>query len=263
MPMTRREFVTGGVAAFTMGFAAPAFLSDIALAQGGTARNLVVLYLSGGNDSLSTVIPYTDPQYYARRPTIAIPAANVLQIGTDRAGTPLGLNPRLTGLRAIFNAGRLAIIQRTGYANSSRSHFQGTDIWSTGDPASSQGAGWLGRYLDLLPAPVDPLTAWSTVRETPHTLLARTVGVASIPSVSAYAFASPNGGADAVAAKDSARPHRLAPAGRQCRISRSSTPPRRRRSRPWIASRRSTPTCRPSRIRTTASRRRCARSPGR
>ena len=204
MPMTRRRFVKGGVAAFTMGFAAPAFLSDIALAQGRNRRNLVVLYLSGGNDSLSTVIPYTDPQDYARRPTIAIPAANVLQIGTDRGGTPLGLNPRLTGLRSIFNAGRLAIIQRTGYANSSRSHFQGTDIWSTADPASSQGAGWLGRYLDLLPAPVDPLTAWSTVRETPHTLLARTAGVASIPSVPAYAFASPNGGSDAVAAQNSA-----------------------------------------------------------
>jgi uncharacterized protein (DUF1501 family) len=204
MPITRREFVRGGVAAFTMGFAAPAFLADIAQAQGRSRRNLVVLYLSGGNDSLSTVIPYNDPQYYARRPTIAIPAANVLQIGTDRGGTPLGLNPRLTGLRTIFNAGRLAIIQRTGYANSSRSHFQGTDIWSTGDPASPQGTGWLGRYLDLLPSPVDPLTAWSTVRETPRTLLARTVGVPSIPSVSQYAFASPNGGTDAVAARTSA-----------------------------------------------------------
>ena len=204
MSITRREFVRGGVAAFTVGFAAPAFLADIAQAQGRSRRNLVVLYLSGGNDSLSTVIPYTDSQYYARRPSIAIPAANVLQIGTDRGGTPLGLNPRLTGLRTIFNAGRLAIIQRTGYNNSSRSHFQGTDIWSTGDPSSPQGTGWLGRYLDLLPAPVDPLTAWSTVRETPRTLLARTVGVPSIPSVSGYAFASPNGGSDATAARASA-----------------------------------------------------------
>src|SRR5215218_6859214 len=158
MPISRREFVRGGVAAFTVSFAAPAFLTDLAQAQGRSRRNLVVLYLSGGNDSLSTVIPYTDAQYYARRPSIAIPAANVLQIGSDRAGTPLGLNPRLTGLRTIFNSGRLAIIQRTGYANSSRSHFQGTDIWSTANPAASQGAGWLGRYLDLLPAPVDPLT---------------------------------------------------------------------------------------------------------
>src|SRR5437016_13916485 len=125
MPITRREFVRGGVAAFTVSFAAPAFLSDLARAQGRSRRNLVVLYLSGGNDALSTVIPYNDPQYYARRPTIAIPAAQVLQIGTDKSGVALGLNPRLTGLRTIFNAGRLAVIQRTAYANSSRSHFQG------------------------------------------------------------------------------------------------------------------------------------------
>ncbi len=204
MPISRRQFVRDGVAAFTVSFAAPAFLSELAAAQGETRRNLVVLYLSGGNDALSTLVPYRDPQYYARRPTLAIPAANVLQLGTDSAGNALGLNPRLTGLRSIFNSGRLAIIQRTGYSNSSRSHFQGTDIWSTADPSSPQGPGWLGRYLDTLPAPVDPLTAWSTASETPHTLLARTVGVPSIPNVQRYAFASPNGGIDAQYARQSA-----------------------------------------------------------
>ena len=50
MAMNRRDFVRGGVAAFTVGFAAPAFLTDIARAQGRSRRNLVVLYLSGGND---------------------------------------------------------------------------------------------------------------------------------------------------------------------------------------------------------------------
>lgn len=204
MSITRREFVKGGVAAFTVGFAAPQFLSELAIAQGQSRRNLVILYLSGGNDALSTLIPYTDAQYYARRPALAIPAASVLQVGTDASGRPLGLNPRLPGLRSIFNAGRLAILQRTGYPNSSRSHFQGTDIWSTADPASPQGAGWLGRYLDTLPSPVDPLTAWATVRETPRTLLARTVGVPSIPDPRAYAFASPNGGADALLGRQSA-----------------------------------------------------------
>lgn len=204
MAITRREFVRGGVAAFTVGFAAPAFISDLARAQGRAQRNLVILYLSGGNDALSTLIPYTDAQYYARRPTIAVPAANVLQIGSDSSGRALGLHPRLTGLKSIFDAGRLAIVQRTGYSNSSRSHFQGTDIWSTGDPSSPQGTGWLGRYLDTLPSPVDPLTAWSTVRETPRTLLARTVGVPSIPSVAGYAFASPNSATDAAFARDSA-----------------------------------------------------------
>ena len=81
--ITRREFIRDGVAAFTVSFAAPAFLSDIARAQGARSRNLVVVYLSGGNDSLSTVVPYQDPFYYSRRPTIAIPAGQVLQIGSD------------------------------------------------------------------------------------------------------------------------------------------------------------------------------------
>jgi uncharacterized protein (DUF1501 family) len=205
MSITRREFVRGGVAAFTMGFAAPAFLADIAQAQGRSRRNLVVLYLSGGNDALSTVIPYTDPQYFARRPTLAVPAANVLQIGSDSSGRPLGLHPRLTGLRTIFNAGRLAIIQRTGYANSSRSHFEGTDIWNTANVSSSpSGFGWLGRYLDRLPSPVDPLIGWSTIGSVPRALQARTVGVPAIPNAAAYAFASPNGGTDATFARSSA-----------------------------------------------------------
>src|SRR5205814_5868959 len=103
---TRREFIRNGVAAFTFSFAAPAFLSDLARAQGSSRRNLVVLYLSGGNDALSMVIPYTDSQYYARRPVLGIPPANVLQIGSDKAGNALGLNPRLAGLKTIFDSGK-------------------------------------------------------------------------------------------------------------------------------------------------------------
>jgi len=158
MNFTRRQFVKGGVTAFTFGFAAPQFLTDLALAQGGGSRNLVVLYLGGGNDALSTLIPYGDADYYARRPTIAVPANQVIQVGTDRSGVVLGLHPALTGLKQIFDGGKLAIVQRAGYENSSRSHFQGFDIWGTANPNDSQGTGWLGRYLDTLPSPVDPPT---------------------------------------------------------------------------------------------------------
>ena len=63
MKVTRRQFVKGGVAAFTVTFAAPELLSDLARAQGFRARNLVILYLGGGNDALSTVIPYRDAFY--------------------------------------------------------------------------------------------------------------------------------------------------------------------------------------------------------
>lgn len=193
MKVTRRDFIRGGVAAFTVSFGAPAFLSDLARAQGASRRNLVVLYLSGGNDALSTLIPYTDSFYYSRRPTIAVPAINVLQIGTDSSGKALGLHPRLPGLRQIFNNGHLALVQRTGYEKSSRSHFLGTDIWSTASPGSPTGAGWLGRYLDTLPSPVDPLAGWCTVREVPRSLIGNTVSVPAIQNPAQYALQSPIG----------------------------------------------------------------------
>ena len=195
--MNRRQFVKNGVAAFTVSLAAPAFLSDLAKAQGASSRNLVVLDLAGGNDGLSTLVPYTDAFYYSRRPTIAVPAGQALQIGSDSSGKALGLHPRLTGLRSVFNSGRLAVIQRVGYQNSSRSHFSGTDIWSTANPANSQDSGWVGRYLSTL-GPLDPLAAWTTTGDTPHAFQAAGVSVAAIPSISNYAFSSPNSGAEAL-----------------------------------------------------------------
>jgi uncharacterized protein (DUF1501 family) len=197
MGMTRRDFVKNGVTAFTFSLAAPAFLSDLARAQGASSRNLIVLDLTGGNDGLSMLVPYTDASYYSRRPTLAIPAGTVLQVGSDSSGKALGLHPKLTGLRDIFNQGRLALVQRVGYENSSRSHFSGTDIWSTANPSNTTGSGWVGRYLSTLPAPLDPLTAWNTTGDTPHALLSSSVSVASIPSITSYAFSSPNTGDEA------------------------------------------------------------------
>jgi uncharacterized protein (DUF1501 family) len=217
MSVSRRTFIGNGIAAFTVSFAAPAFLADIARAQGARSRSLVVVYLNGGNDALNTVVPYQDSFYYSRRPNIAVPAGQVLQIGSDSSGKALGLHPRLAGLRTIFNEGRLALVQRTGYQNSSRSHFQGLDIWGTASPASPTGNGWLGRYLDTLPSPVDALAGWNSARDTPRALYANGVAVPAIPDARAYSFASPNTGVEArsersaanmlAANRPSSRPH--------------------------------------------------------
>jgi uncharacterized protein (DUF1501 family) len=197
MQISRRLFIRDGVATVALGLSAPAFLSAIAQAQGLSSRRLVVVYLGGGNDALNTLIPYQDQSYYSRRPTIAISAGQVLQVGTDAAGRALGLHPRLGGLSNIFNEGRLAIVQRTGYQNSSRSHFEATDIFGTANPQASNGSGWLGRYLDTLPRPIDSLAAWNTTSETPRTLVSGRTGVPAISNASTYTFASPNRGSAA------------------------------------------------------------------
>jgi uncharacterized protein (DUF1501 family) len=217
MRISRRLFIRDGVASVTLGLAAPAFLSAIAQAQGLGSRRLVVVYLGGGNDALNTLIPYQDQSYYSRRPTIAIPAGQVLQVGTDAAGKALGLHPRLGGLLNVFNEGRLALVQRAGYQNSSRSHFEATDIFGTANPSALSGSGWLGRYLDTLPRPVDALAAWNTTSDTPRALISGQVGVPAISNANTYTFASPNRGsaatqeratAEAMAANPSpGRPH--------------------------------------------------------
>ena len=205
MRVSRRLFIRDGVATVTLGLAAPAFLGAIAQAQGLSSRRLVVVYLGGGNDALNTLISYQDPQYYSRRPSIAIPAGQVLQVGTDAAGHTLGLHPRLGGIWNIFNEGRLALVQRTGYTNSSRSHFEATDIWGTGNPQSSTGSGWLGRYLDTLPRPLDALSAWNPTGETPRALVSGQSGVPAIPNAGTYTYASPNRGAAALQERTAAQ----------------------------------------------------------
>jgi uncharacterized protein (DUF1501 family) len=205
MNVSRRLFIRNGVATLTVGVAAPSFLTAIAEAQGIRTRNLVVVYLGGGNDALNTVIPYRDGSYYSRRPSIAIPAGQVLQVGTDAAGNALGLHPRLGGLSNIFNEGRLALVMRTGYQNSSRSHFEAGDIYGTANPQMTTGPGWLGRYLDTLPRPLDALAAWNTTAETPRALISPTSGVPAIPNATTYSYASPNRGTAAQQERNAAQ----------------------------------------------------------
>ena len=189
-----------------------------------------------------------------------MPAGQVLQVGTDAAGRALGLHPRLGGLLNIFNEGRLALVQRTGYPNSSRSHFEATDIWGTANPQSSTGSGWLGRYLDTLPRPLDALAAWNTTGETPRALLSGQSGVPAIPNATTYTYASPNRGSAALAGAGGRAGDGGQPGGRPAAsgIREQHQPRRDRDARPRGAGdgriRRRSP------IRTTASRWRCAPS---
>jgi uncharacterized protein (DUF1501 family) len=120
-----------------------AFMSpqDLAAAKN---RTLVVVQLTGGNDGLNTLVPYSQQAYYDSRPTLAVNKTDVLALNGDVA-----LHPNMQGLLDIYNENHLAAVQGVGYPNPNRSHYESMSIWQSASVDVSQYTGWLGRYLDV------------------------------------------------------------------------------------------------------------------
>ncbi len=143
---------------------------------------LVVLQLSGGNDALNTVIPYSNPLYADNRPKVRIPADQVLPINDS-----IGFHPAMGPLKKLYDAGKMAVIQGIGYPKPSRSHFRSMDIWHTCEPTKVGDEGWLGRtILELDPKKDNVLTGVNFGRGLPRALAARGVPVASVGDLESY-----------------------------------------------------------------------------
>ena len=72
--LSRRVFMkNGGLALLSLGFA-PAFLSRTVEAAGAVRRKvLITIFQRGAVDGLNMVVPFGEKDYYAARPSIAIP----------------------------------------------------------------------------------------------------------------------------------------------------------------------------------------------
>ena len=103
---------------------------------------LVVLQLSGGNDYLNTVIPFTEPLYHDYRPTVGIPDDQVLPISHE-----IGFHPNMGPIKHLYEQGNVAVVHGVGYENSPRSHFRSMDIWHTCEPDTLGTEGWLGKVI--------------------------------------------------------------------------------------------------------------------
>lgn len=114
---------------------------DVAAAKN---RTLVIVQLTGGNDGLNTVVPYTQQAYYNARPTLALSKSDVLPLDGNVA-----FHPNMTALHDLYSGNHLAAVQGVGYPNPNRSHYESMGIWQRASVDNSQYTGWLGRYLDL------------------------------------------------------------------------------------------------------------------
>ncbi len=189
MHTTRRDFLKttlGSSAVISLGAAVPAFLLDAANAQSAAGKDtvLVVVQLTGGNDGLNTVIPYSDPVYRRDRPTLAIAEADVLKIDDQ-----VGFHPSARGFADLLELGKLGVIQGVGYPNPNRSHFESMDIWHTCQrKADRQATGWLGRFADatLQPDGSDPTTIHLGGQKQPLAIVAERVRAPSIGSLDRF-----------------------------------------------------------------------------
>jgi uncharacterized protein (DUF1501 family) len=162
---TRRVFLQKGLTLLAVAPTIPTFLDQTVMAladpldtkatqqtSGKDGKILVVVQLSGGNDGLSTVIPYGDDRYYQARSVISHKPQDILKIDNY-----VGLHPNLAPMKALYDAGDLAVVQAVGYPNPNRSHFRSMDIWQSAQPEREQpGSGWLGRYFDNTCPGCDP-----------------------------------------------------------------------------------------------------------
>lgn len=156
--LSRRSFLRGtGIAA---GAAAVNLTFSPEAKAAGPTKTLVYVFLRGGIDGLSMVVPiggahlghYLD----ARGDTeLRLDSSDANRRPIALPGNEWGLHQRAAGLKQIWDAGRLAIVHAAGHLDPltyTRSHFDAQEQIELGTPGvqSSQN-GWLARHLATTP----------------------------------------------------------------------------------------------------------------
>jgi uncharacterized protein (DUF1501 family) len=115
-----------------------ALLKSLFFGSGGSPA-LVVVFLRGGADGLSMVVPHFESEYYRLRPTLA-------QKDFLKLDERFGLNSAFKPLEPFFD--RLAVVHAVGSDDATRSHFEAQDLMEhAGHPEEGVSGGWLARHL--------------------------------------------------------------------------------------------------------------------
>ena len=72
-------------------------------------------------------------------------------------GARLRWHPAAAGLAAMHGEGKLSVIPGVGYDHPDQSHFNSRHFWEVGALDRQLRTGWMGRYLDRVGAPDNPL----------------------------------------------------------------------------------------------------------
>ncbi|MBP6771937.1 MAG: DUF1501 domain-containing protein [Gemmatimonadaceae bacterium] len=161
--LARRDFLKRG-AGFGIAALLPTWLPSVVLAQSSSSRDIIVsVFLSGGTDGMSMVVPFGDPFYYTGRPTLAVARPDAAGAGPKATALDnfFGFSPGMAPLMPAYSAGHLLVAHATGSVDNSRSHFDAQRYIEVGKPKDlNLATGWLGRHL----ATVTPLRTNAPLR---------------------------------------------------------------------------------------------------
>lgn len=189
---TRHRLVKQSRSAFAGAASPRPWLPRISLARDASSRDtLLVVFLRGGMDGLTTVVPYGDPNLYSPslRPLLATPPPGDLNGAVDLDGF-FGLSPLMAPLLPAYQSGQLLVVHATGSPDPTRSHFDAFKYMEYGIPLQplTTFTGWLARHLQVTPPKSNsPLRALSVSNLLPKTLVGGPATLA-IPDPSMYEF---------------------------------------------------------------------------
>ncbi|MCP5053618.1 MAG: DUF1501 domain-containing protein [bacterium] len=152
--MDRRKFIKNSTWALCSAPFMPGLLASqvqgnrVSVKSGYDGPVLVSIFLRGGADGLNIVVPFGDNHYEQLRPNIKVPAPGGEGGAIDADGF-FGFHPRMTGIKALFDQERLAVVTACGSHNPTRSHFDAMHFMEGGSSAEKLYDGWLNRYLQL------------------------------------------------------------------------------------------------------------------
>jgi uncharacterized protein (DUF1501 family) len=114
------------------------------------SRDVVVsVYLRGGCDGLTMCVPYGEANYYAIRPTIAVPRPD--QTTNSRRAIDLngffGLPQAMAAFKPFYDDEKFLIVHGTGSTHNTRSHFDAQQYMEAGKQDKALWTGWLGRHI--------------------------------------------------------------------------------------------------------------------
>jgi len=160
--------------------------AEDALAQGPAGGPVLVqVFLAGGIDSVSFLAPTEDPTYRSLRPKLALPPGT----GTAFSEDPrLRWHPSASALAGLHAEGKVSVMPAIGYEHPDQSHFVSRHFYEVGALDPGLGTGWLGRYLDRVGSPDNPLQGLALDSSLAPALATGRVPVAAVDAPTSYDF---------------------------------------------------------------------------